>query len=72
MSKNRGVEMAIVLDEKSDMTTIREKLREIGIYATGEQCESILAIVKSRSAYKKRALDDSEFKEIFISVLAPR
>jgi isopropylmalate/homocitrate/citramalate synthase len=64
--------MAIVLYETSDMTTIREKLREIGIYATEEQCESILALVKSRSADKKRALTDSEFKEIFMSVLAPR
>lgn len=64
--------MGIVLTEKSDMTTIRDKLREIGIYATEEQCESILALVKSKSAHKKGALDDSEFKEIFTSVLAPR
>ena len=63
--------MAIVLDETSDMTTIREKIREIGIYATEEQCESILALVKSKSAYKKSALHDSEFKKIFTSVLTP-
>lgn len=59
----------VVLGKHSGGASIRRWLRDIGMDATDEQVNDILAKVKSRAYEKKTLLDEGDFKQIALSVI---
>jgi methanogen homocitrate synthase len=59
-----GQKFQVVLGKKSGKHSIEAKLKELGLEASDEQIEKILAKVKDLSIKKKRVITDAEFKRI--------
>jgi isopropylmalate/homocitrate/citramalate synthase len=59
-----GRHRSIVLGKKSGKESVRWKLRELGLEASPERIETLLAEVKQLSIKKKGLVSDSEFAEI--------
>jgi len=64
-----GNRHGVFLGKKSGTHTIEWKLEEMGIHATKEQVDQILALVKRRAEEKKSNLSDEEFNEIVRSII---
>jgi isopropylmalate/homocitrate/citramalate synthase len=67
MAGRPGVQVA--LGKGSGVANVEERLEKLGITATAEQANEILARVKKLSIEKKALLSDEEFSEILNAVI---
>jgi len=65
-----GNKDGVFIGKKSGAHSIRWKLKELGLEATDEQVEELLAKVKMRSEETKSKVDDTEFRAMVEAVTA--
>jgi len=65
-----GNKDGVFIGKKSGAHSIKWKLKELGLEATDEQVEELLARVKARAEETKSKVDDAEFKAMVEAVLS--
>lgn len=67
-----GNKHGVFIGKKSGAHSIKWKLKELGISATDDQVEELLARVKARAEETKSKVDDADFKAMVAEVLAQK
>lgn len=67
-----GNKHGVYIGKKSGAHSIRWKLDQLGLKATDEQVEALLARVKAKAEETKSQVDDAQFKTMVDEVLAPK